>query len=76
MFLGDGAYFLGFMLTGLAVLLVVLSIVSPFYALAVLFYPNAETGFSITNRRFKRGVPVDKPDALHLHQLVFRAWCG
>jgi len=46
--------------------------VSPFYALAVLFYPVFETGFSIWRRRFKRGVPVDQPDALHLHQLVFR----
>src|SRR5690606_26072951 len=31
-----------------------------------------ETMFSIWRRRFKRGVPVDQPDALHLHQLVFR----
>ncbi|ETH93665.1 MraY family glycosyltransferase [Bordetella pertussis] len=106
-FLGDGgAYFLGFMLAELAVLLVVRNpsagnasglndgagavvlmsaaaaaqrgiapmarLVSPFYALAVLFYPVFETGFSIWRRRFKRGVPVDQPDALHLHQLVFR----
>jgi UDP-N-acetylmuramyl pentapeptide phosphotransferase/UDP-N-acetylglucosamine-1-phosphate transferase len=73
-FLGDGgAYFLGFMLAELAVLLVVRNpSVSPFYALAVLFYPVFETLFSIWRRRFKRGVPVDQPDALHLHQLVFR----
>ncbi|MGO3742377.1 MraY family glycosyltransferase [Kerstersia sp.] len=73
-FLGDGgAYFLGFMLAELAVLLVVRNpSVSPFYALAVLFYPIFETIFSIWRRRFKRGVPVDQPDALHLHQLVFR----
>lgn len=73
-FLGDGgAYFLGFMLAELAVQLVVRNPgVSPFYALAVLFYPVFETLFSIWRRRFKRGVPVDQPDALHLHQLVFR----
>ncbi|NYT22693.1 glycosyl transferase [Alcaligenaceae bacterium] len=73
-FLGDGgAYFLGFMLAELAVQLVVRNpSVSPFYALAVLFYPVFETLFSIWRRRFKRGVPVDQPDALHLHQLVFR----
>ena len=35
-------------------------------------HPVFETGFSIWRRRFKRGVPVDQPDALHLHQLVFR----
>ncbi|HLU15379.1 MAG TPA: glycosyltransferase [Burkholderiaceae bacterium] len=73
-FLGDGgAYFLGFMLAELAVQLVVRNPgVSPFYALAVLFYPVFETMFSIWRRRFKRGTPVDQPDALHLHQLVFR----
>lgn len=43
-FLGDGgAYFLGFMLAELAVLLVVRNpSVSPFYALAVLFYPYSK----------------------------------
>ncbi len=73
-FLGDGgAYFLGFMLAELAVQLVVRNPgVSPFFALAVLFYPVFETLFSIWRRRFKRGTPVDQPDALHLHQLVFR----
>lgn len=73
-FLGDGgAYFLGFMLAELAVQLVVRNPgVSPFYALAVLFYPIFETLFSIWRRRFKRGTPIDHPDALHLHQLVFR----
>ncbi len=73
-FLGDGgAYFLGFMLAELAVLLVVRNpSVSPFYALAVLFYPVFETLFSIWRRKFKRGVPVDQPDSLHLHQLIFR----
>ncbi|KAG1221422.1 hypothetical protein G6F68_020930 [Rhizopus microsporus] len=46
------------MLAELAVLLVVRNpSVSPFYALAVLFYPVFETGFSIWRRRFKRGVP-------------------
>jgi len=73
-FLGDGgAYFLGFMLAELAVLLVVRNpSVSPFYALAVLFYPVFETMFSIWRRRVKRGMPASEPDALHLHQLVFR----
>lgn len=73
-FLGDGgAYFLGFMLAELAVQLVIRNPgVSPFYALAVLFYPVFETLFSIWRRRFKRGTPIDQPDALHLHQLVFR----
>jgi len=73
-FLGDGgAYFVGFILAELAVQLVVRNPgVSPFYALAVVFYPVFETLFSIWRRRFKRGVPMDQPDALHLHQLVFR----
>ncbi|NEN76397.1 glycosyl transferase [Pelistega sp. NLN82] len=73
-FLGDGgAYFIGFVLAELAVLLVMRNpSVSAFYALAVLFYPVFETLFSIWRRKFKRGVPVDQPDALHLHQLIFR----
>src|SRR3546814_14946868 len=72
-FLGDGgAYFLGFMLAELAVQLVVRNpSVSPFYALAVLFYPVFEPLFSLWRRRFKRGTPADNPDALPLHQLVF-----
>lgn len=73
-FLGDGgAYFLGFMLAQLAVQLVIRNpTVSPVYALAVLFYPVFETLFSIWRRRVIRGTPVDQPDALHLHQLIFR----
>ena len=73
-FLGDGgAYFIGFILAELAVQLVARNpSVSPFYALAVLFYPIFETMFSIWRRRFIRKVRVDQPDALHLHQLIFR----
>src|SRR3546814_19260375 len=73
-FLGDGgAYFLGFMLAELAVQLVVRNPgVSPFYALAAVFYPVFETLFSIWRRRFKRGTQVDQPDALHLHHIFFR----
>lgn len=73
-FLGDGgAYFLGFMLAELAVQLVMRNpAVSPVYALAAVFYPVFETLFSIWRRRVKRGSPVDQPDALHLHHLVFR----
>ncbi|KAJ8137912.1 hypothetical protein OY671_008875, partial [Metschnikowia pulcherrima] len=73
-FSGDGgAYFSGFMSAESAVSSVVRNpSVSPFYASAVSFYPVFETGFSIWRRRFKRGVPVDQPDALHSHQSVFR----
>lgn len=73
-FLGDGgAYFIGFILAELTVQLVARNpSVSPFYALAVLFYPIFETMFSIWRRRFIRKVRVDQPDALHLHQLIFR----
>lgn len=72
-FLGDGgAYFIGFILAQLAVQLVARNpSISPFYALAVLFYPVFETLFSICRRRLRR-VRVDEPDALHLHQLIFR----
>jgi len=74
LFLGDGgAYFLGFILAELAVLLVARNPqVSPFYAILVLSYPVVETGVSIWRRKVQRGVPAGLPDALHLHQLVYR----
>ena len=73
-FLGDGgAYFLGFMLAELAVLLFHRHPeVSPWFGVLVFFYPTVETAFSIYRRRVIKGVPVDMPDAAHLHSLIFR----
>ena len=73
-FMGDGgAYFMGFMLAELALLLVKRHAeVSPWFALLLFFYPTVETGFSMYRRRVLRGVSIASPDACHLHSLVFR----
>jgi UDP-N-acetylmuramyl pentapeptide phosphotransferase/UDP-N-acetylglucosamine-1-phosphate transferase len=74
LFAGDGgAYFLGFAIAELAVLLVHRnSEVSPWFALLVLWYPVWETLFSMYRRKAIRGHSPADPDGLHLHTLVFR----
>ena len=73
-FLGDGgAYFLGFLVAELSILLLVRNPeVSPLFPLLVCFYPVFETLFSIYRRRFIRAVPPSMPDGIHLHSLVYR----
>lgn len=73
-FLGDGgAYFIGFMLGELAVLLVMRNPqVSTWYAALLLIYPVFETLFSIYRRFFIRGTSPGLPDGIHLHSLIFR----
>ena len=73
-FLGDGgAYFMGFMMAELAVLLVHRHPeVSPWFALLLFFYPAMETVFSIYRRKVLKGAPIASPDAWHLHSLIFR----
>ena len=76
-FLGDGgAYFLGFALAWIAVLLPERNAsVSPWSSLLVCAYPITEVGFSIYRRRFLReGYPATQPDAVHLHSLANRRW--
>lgn len=73
-FLGDGgAYFLGFMLAELAVLLVMRNPgVSSWYAALLVIYPVFETLFSVYRRLFVRGRSPGMPDGIHLHSLIFR----
>ncbi len=73
-FLGDGgAYFLGFILAELSILLVVRHPeVSPWYAILMLIYPIFETLFSIYRKKFLRGTSPAMPDGLHLHMLVYK----
>ena len=73
-FLGDGgAYFLGFYVAELSILLLVRnSEVSPLFPLLVCIYPVFETVFSIYRRRFLRAVPPSMPDGIHLHSLIYR----
>ena len=73
-FLGDGgAYFIGFMLGELALLLVMRHPdVSTWYAALLLIYPTFETLFSAYRRMFLRGKSPAMPDGIHLHSLIFR----
>ncbi|HEU0199002.1 MAG TPA: glycosyl transferase, partial [Burkholderiaceae bacterium] len=73
-FLGDGgAYFLGFMLGALAILLVVRNpVVSAWFPLLLLAYPLVEVAFSIYRRMVMRGRHPGLPDAVHLHQLLYK----
>jgi UDP-N-acetylmuramyl pentapeptide phosphotransferase/UDP-N-acetylglucosamine-1-phosphate transferase len=74
LFLGDGgAYFLGFWVSEMAVLLLVRDpAVNAWQVLAVCAYPVIEVLFSIYRRKFIQNVSPGAPDALHLHTLVFR----
>lgn len=74
-FLGDGgAYFLGFLVSELSILLLHRNPneVSPFFPLLVCIYPIFETLFSIYRRWFLRSVPPSMPDGIHLHSLIYR----
>ncbi len=73
-FLGDGgAYFIGFILAELSVLLVKRNPgISPWFPLAVLAYPIFEVVFSIYRKKFKRGLSAFKPDSVHFHMLVYK----
>lgn len=73
-FLGDGgAYFLGFVLAELGILLLHRNpSVSPLCPLMLCWYPVWETVFSMYRRRVVRGRPVGMPDGIHLHSLIYR----
>lgn len=73
-FLGDGgAYFLGFMVAELAVLLLARNpAVSPMFPLLVCIYPVFETIFSIYRRVMLREQSASSPDGIHLHSLIYR----
>ncbi len=72
-FLGDGgAYFMGFTLAWLAVLILARHPqVSAWAPMLVCGYPVLEVLFSIVRRR-RRNLSLGNPDRLHLHSLVKR----
>jgi UDP-N-acetylmuramyl pentapeptide phosphotransferase/UDP-N-acetylglucosamine-1-phosphate transferase len=74
LFLGDGgAYFLGFWVSEMAVLLLVRNpAVNAWQVLAICAYPVIEVLFSMYRRKLIQKVSPGAPDALHLHTLVFR----
>ena len=73
-FLGDGgAYFIGFMVAELSLLLTHRNPgVSAIFPLLVCGYPIFETVFTMFRRRFVQRTATGLPDAMHLHHLVFR----
>lgn len=73
-FLGDGgAYFLGFMIGELSVLLVVRNPeVSPWFPMLLVVYPVFETLFSIYRKKVLRGMSPGVPDGVHLHMLIYK----
>lgn len=73
-FLGDGgAYFLGFYVAELGILLIERNPqVSPLFPLLMCTYPVFETVFSMYRKRFLRGISPGLPDGVHLHMLVYR----
>ncbi|WP_345985238.1 MraY family glycosyltransferase [Sulfurimonas sp. HSL-1656] len=76
-FLGDGgAYFLGFLLAILSIMLSERHAEIPlWYPLAALSYPIIETFVTIERRikrRKKKGVPFFEAEKVHLHTLKFR----
>jgi len=76
-FLGDGgAYFLGFMLAWIAILLPERNLeVSPWASLLICSYPIIEVIFSIYRRKFLRtNSDITQPDAVHLHSLTNKRW--
>lgn len=74
LFLGDGgAYFLGFWVAEIAVLLLVRNPhVNAWQVLAICAYPVIEMLFSIYRRKILKNRNPGAADALHLHTLVYR----
>lgn len=73
-FLGDGgAYFIGFIIGELSVLLLYRHPdVSAWFPLLLCIYPVFETLFSIYRKRWLRGRSPGMPDGVHLHMLVYK----
>lgn len=72
-FLGDGgAYFVGFWIAELSVLLTARHPeVSKWFPLLLCFYPIFETLFTIYRRVVLKRIHPGMPDASHLHQLIY-----
>lgn len=73
-FLGDGgAYFIGFMIGVISVLMLARHpSVSAWFPLLLCIYPVFETLFSIYRKKFLRGQSPGMPDGVHLHMLIYK----
>ena len=72
-FLGDGgAYFIGFTIAVVSVLLVEENkVVSPWFPFLLCIYPIFETLFSMYRRRARKSSSMNA-DAFHLHSLIYK----
>lgn len=73
-FMGDsGAYFLGFWIAEIAVLLIMRHPgMTAWQLLAICAYPVIEVIYSIYRKKFIRKMSPGLPDRLHFHMLVYR----
>lgn len=73
-FLGDGgAYFIGFAIAELSVMLVNRNPdVSPWFPLALMAYPVTEVVFTIFRRKYKKRCSAFVADRAHLHSLIYK----
>ena len=73
-FLGDaGAYLIGFWVVELGILFAMRNPqISPMAPVVVGLLPLIETLFSMYRRNVIKNHPIDQPDALHLHTLIYR----
>ena len=75
-FLGDGgAYFAGFLLASLAIMLPVRnSEISEWVSIMILAYPLLEIAHSIFRKTIRKRHRPTRPDKVHLHMLVYRSF--
>jgi len=73
-FMGDGgAYFVGFMMAVIGLMLGTRNEeVSHWFVLLLFIYPLYETMFSIYRKKIVRGTSPSQPDGYHLHMLVYK----
>jgi len=73
-FMGDGgAYFVGFMMVSIGLILGIRhDEVSHWFILLLFIYPLYETVFSIYRKKILRGTSPSQPDGYHLHMLIYK----
>ena len=73
-FLGDaGAYLIGFWVVELGILIVMRNpSISPMAPVVAGLLPLIETLFSMYRRKFVKDYPVNHPDAMHMHTLIYK----
>jgi UDP-GlcNAc:undecaprenyl-phosphate/decaprenyl-phosphate GlcNAc-1-phosphate transferase len=73
-FMGDGgAYFVGFMMAVIGLMLGIRNEeVSHWFILLLFIYPLYETAFSMYRKKIVRGTSPSQPDGYHLHMMIYK----